>query len=130
MGSASRYDHHMHFRLIQEGNGQATYEAHVDESMANPMGVLHGGVLAGLADSAMGAAFMTTLAAGTAGTNIHLSIDFLRPTHATLLRASAQVVKRGRTISLLACDIHDPQGRLVARASSSFLALAPPAAGR
>ncbi len=119
----SPYDHHMAFQLVDASQGRAVYEVQVGPSLANPTGRLHGGVLAGLADSAMGAAFLTTLAPGASGTNLDLHIDFLRPTQQGKLRAHATVIKAGRTISRLTCEVTDEAGQLVARANSSFLML-------
>ena len=64
------YDGHMGFRLVSWSSEGAVVEADVDGRFANPTGVLHGGVLMGLADSAMGLTVTGLLAEGQAGTNI------------------------------------------------------------
>lgn len=114
------YDQHMMFRCIRAHDGEAVYEADVDASLHNPTGRLHGGVLAGLADAAMGAAFLSL---GGDGTNTDLDLRFLRPVDAGRLTATARTLRRGRRLSILTCEIHDDRGRLVATAQSQFLAL-------
>jgi len=117
------YDAHMGFRLASWSPEGAVVEADVDGRFANPTGVLHGGVLMGLADSAMGLTVTGLLAEGQAGTNTDLQMRFLRPTKQGRLVATARVVRRGRRTLVLECDVADASGRLVARASSSFLVL-------
>lgn len=117
------YDAHMGFRLVSWTPEGAVVQAGVDGRFANPTGVLHGGVLMGLADSAMGLTITGLLAPGQAGTNTDLQIRFLRPTKQGLLTATARIVRRGRRTMVLECDVTDQAGRLVAKASSNFLVL-------
>ena len=117
------YDGHMGFRLVSWSPEGAVVEADVDGRFANPTGVLHGGVLMGLADSAMGLTVTGLLAEGQAGTNTDLQMRFLRPTKDGRLTATARVVRRGRRTLVLECDVTDRAGKLVARSSSSFLVL-------
>lgn len=117
------YDAHMGFRLVTWSPEGAVVDVEVDGRFANPTGVLHGGVLMGLADSAMGLTVTGLLAAGQAGTNTDVQVRFLRPTKSGRLVATARVVRRGRRTLVLECDIADAAGKLVARASSNFLVL-------
>lgn len=112
------------FRPVSAGGGEAVFEMEADERHWNPMGTLHGGVLCDIGDAAMGFAYATTLAEGESFTTIELKINYLRPVLKSRLRASAHVVKRGRKIGLVECDITDEKGNLVARASSTCMTLA------
>lgn len=103
--------------------GLAVFELIADARYANPMGTLHGGILAGLADSAMGMAFAATLAEGESFATVELKINFLKPTWAGRLHANARLLKRGRNIGLLTCDVVDHEGHLVAHAVETCLAL-------
>jgi len=87
------------------------------------MGTVHGGVLCDIADAAMGFAFATTLAEGESFTTIELKINYLRPVWKARLRATGRIVKRGRKIGLVDCDVADENGALVARASSTCMVL-------
>ncbi len=107
---------------VSDGRVEITFTA--DEKIhANPMGTLHGGVLCDIADAAMGLAYGTTLDEGETFTTLELKINFLKPVWNSTLRAVGEVVKSGQTIGLLECDIFDEQGKLVARASSTCMAL-------
>jgi uncharacterized protein (TIGR00369 family) len=110
-------------RLTQIEEGRARMELDADERLANPMGTLHGGVLCDIADAAMGMAFASTLADGESFTTLELKINFLRPVWRARLMAEGTVVQRGKTVGLTECVITDEKGRLVAKATSTCLAL-------
>jgi uncharacterized protein (TIGR00369 family) len=111
------------FRLIEVAPGRAVVELEADARHANPMGTLHGGVLCDIADFAMGAAYASTLEDGESFTTLELKINFLKPVWNARLRAVGRVVKRGRTVGLVECDVLDEADALVARVSSTCLTL-------
>ena len=116
------------FRLIgfeakEIAEGRATVTLSAGPQHANPMGTLHGGILCDIADAAMGIAFASTLAPGESFTTIELKINFFRPVWEARLRAEGKVVRRGSTVGYAECEITDEGGRLVAKASSTCMAL-------
>ena len=111
------------FRPTSIGEGTAVFELDAGPQHANPMGTLHGGILCDVADAAMGVALASTLAEGESFTTLELKINFLRPFWTGRLVATGRVVKGGRTIGLVECDVTDAEGRLVARAMSTCMTL-------
>lgn len=111
------------FRLSAVERGRAVIELDADSRHANPMGTLHGGVLCDIADAAMGMAYASTLEDGESFTTLELKVNFLKPIWNAKLRAVGQVVKSGRTVGLVECDVLDETGSLVARVSSTCLTL-------
>ncbi len=111
------------FHVTQAENGQATVEFEAEERHANPMGTLHGGILCDIADMAMGAALFSILQPSETFTTLEMKINFLRPIWKAKLQAIGKVVKAGRTISLVECDVLDSAQTLVARASSTCMTL-------
>jgi uncharacterized protein (TIGR00369 family) len=111
------------FEVVSVAEGTASVRLDASERHHNPMGTTHGGILCDIADAAMGIAYASTLGAGESFTTIELKINFLKPIRTAVLTASAKMVKGGRTIGLVECDIHDQGGSLVARASSTCLTL-------
>lgn len=105
------------------GRGQALVTLEATPRHANPMGTLHGGILCDIADAAMGMAYASELGDGETFTTLELKMNFLKPVWTGMLRANARVVKRGRTIGLVECDVVDPEDDLVARASSTVMTL-------
>jgi uncharacterized protein (TIGR00369 family) len=111
------------FTLTALEPGKATLEFEAGQQHTNPMGTLHGGVLCDVADAAMGMAYASTLARGESFTTLELKINFLKPIWRAKLQAIGRVVKKGRTISLVECDVLDEGGQLVARATSTCMTL-------
>ena len=111
------------FRVVGVEEGRAVFEMETDRRHANPMGTLHGGILCDIADAAMGVAYATTLDEGESFTTLELKINFLKPVWDATLRAEASVVKRGKTVGMVQCDVADETGSLVARASSTCMTL-------
>lgn len=106
---------------IRDGRAVATLEA--GPRHANPMGTLHGGILCDIADAAMGMAFASTLQVNESFTTLELKINFFRPVWKAQLRAEGKVVRRGRTIGYVECEVTDEQGRMIGKASSTCLVL-------
>lgn len=111
------------FSLTAIEPGEAIIEFEAGEAHANPMGTLHGGVLCDVADAAMGIAFASTLDEGESFTTLELKINFLKPIWKARLKATGRVVKSGRVIGLIECDVTDEKGSLVARSSSTCMIL-------
>ena len=104
---------------VDAGTARVTLEA--GERHHNPMGALHGGVLCDLADLAMGIALGTLFDGDEVFTTVELKMSFVRPVREGRLQADARVVHRGRTLSLVECDVTGPDGKLVARAGSTLM---------
>lgn len=111
------------FQAKEIGDGRAIVTLTAGPQHANPMGTLHGGVLCDIADAAMGLAFASTLGAGESFTTVELKINFFRPVWEARLQAEGKVVRRGRNVGYVECEITDERGQLVAKAASTCLAL-------
>jgi uncharacterized protein (TIGR00369 family) len=109
--------------LVSGGDGLCTMKLEAEERHSNPMGTIHGGILCDLADAAMGMAFFSTLEPGESFTTLELKINYLRPFWTGTLVAQGKVVHRGKSVGMTECDVVDDQGRLIARATSTCLAL-------
>jgi uncharacterized protein (TIGR00369 family) len=111
------------FTISEVEPGRAVVELEARPEHANPMGTLHGGILCDIADAAMGMAYASTLGDGESFTTLELKINYLKPVRTGKLRATGRVVKGGRTVGLVECDVVDDRDHLVARASSTCMTL-------
>ncbi|HEV8585734.1 MAG TPA: PaaI family thioesterase [Methylomirabilota bacterium] len=111
------------FDLTAVEPGRAVIELEAGERHANPMGTLHGGVLADIADASMGMAYASQLGDGETFTTLELKINFLKPVWTGKLRAEGRVVSGGRTVGLVECHVRDAEDRLVAHATSTCMTL-------
>lgn len=89
----------------------------------NPLGSVHGGVIATLLDTATGCAVHTTLPVGVGYTSLDLTTKFLRPVTVASgpLRCVGTVLQRGRRTALAQAQLFDSRGALAAHATSSCL---------
>ena len=111
----------MGFRIRDVEPGRVVFEGTPDESVYNPIGVVHGGLVCTLADSVIGCAVHTTLDSGIAYTSIDIAVNYLRPVTVTsgTLVATGTVIKPGRRIATGEAQIVDGNGRLVASATGN-----------
>ncbi|RAY11134.1 aromatic compound degradation protein PaaI [Actinomadura craniellae] len=118
------------FSLLEVEEGRAVFACEPGEEHYNPIGSVHGGVYATLADSAAGCAVQSTLPPGMAYTSLDLSIKFLRKVTVETGRFTAvgTVRNRGRRTALAEVELFDSADRLLAHATSSCLLFEVPTA--
>ena len=111
----------LNFNFIRIGPGVAVFAGTPAEYHYNPIGVVHGGLVCTLADSAAGCAVHTTLEPGVAYTSVDITVNYLRPVtlNSGTLVVTGKVVRSGRRMALAAVEVHDGAGRLVATATSN-----------
>ena len=83
-------------------------------------GVVHGGILAALSDTASGIAAYTTVPDGTAIATVELKINYLEAVAGGRIRADARVLRTGRNFVVAECEIFDEEGSLAAKALLTF----------
>ncbi len=103
--------------------GRAIVKLAIDQRFHNPMGRVHGGVIAALADAAMGIAFGRTLDPDQDFSTIDLHIHFMRPVRTRQLTATGLMVQRGLQIGFMQCEIVDDRGRIIAHGTCSCTVL-------
>jgi uncharacterized protein (TIGR00369 family) len=104
-------------------DGVARFELDPEEFHYNPIGSVHGGVIATLCDSACGCAVHSLLPAGAYYASLDLSVKFLRPVSATTGRLVCEgtVVHLGSRSALAQATLTGPDGKLYAQAMSSCM---------
>jgi uncharacterized protein (TIGR00369 family) len=103
--------------------GQTVWTMKVDERFLNPAGIVQGGFIAAMLDSAMGASAVTGAGKKNISVaNTEMKVSFMRPAKlGSTLTCTAQVLKPGSVISFLEAKVTDEAGLLIATASSSYL---------
>ena len=86
----------------------------------NLQGLVHGGILATLADTAMGLAVRTVLEPGRRHVTVQLGIEFLSPGRPGRITARGRSVKIGTQLGFAEADVRNADGRLLARAHSTL----------
>jgi uncharacterized protein (TIGR00369 family) len=111
--------------LEEVARGRTVFSMVSDEMHENPMGTMHGGVVATLVDTAMGCALSSQLPAGDAFTTLELKTNFVRAiTPATgRIRAVGSVIHSGGRVATTEARVLDDNDTLYAHATSTCLIL-------
>jgi len=115
----------MDFASFDLVDGVVTVTLRPNEFHYNPLGLVHGGVIAMLLDTVAGCAVHATLPAGVGYASVDLTVKFLRPVTAQtgLVTAVGRVTHSGSRTSLAEATLSDGQGRLLATAISTCMTL-------
>jgi uncharacterized protein (TIGR00369 family) len=108
------------FEAVSVGRGRAVLKLEVAARHLQLHGVVHGGILAALADTASAIAAYTTVPAGTAIATVELKINYLEAVPGGTVRAEAVVLRAGRNFLVVECGLIDGRGRLAAKALMTF----------
>lgn len=114
-------------RAVSVGEGEVVFTCTPDESAYNPIGVVHGGLVCTLLDSAAACAVHSTLPPGVGYTSAELKVNYLRPIHGDTgeITARGWVTKPGRRVAFAEADVRDANGKLLATASTTCLVITP-----
>ena len=108
-------------KLVETGEGTAVVEMATTENMANHSGVVHGGMISTLADSAMGRSLRTLSPGVVRAMSLDLKLNFINAAKVgETLRATGHVIHAGRRTVVAECRVDGSDGRLVATASATF----------
>jgi len=115
--------------IAQVEAGRVVVELATGPRHQHDWGMVQGGIITAVADAAMGLAILTRQAPGQANVTAELKINFIRPVREGVIRAVGTVVSMDDDAMFSQAEVFDPDGRLVAKASSTCLAIASPALG-
>ena len=82
--------------------------------------VVHGGVIAALADTAAAIAAYTVTPQGVELVTIELKINYLLPIAEGRVKAEGKVLRAGRNFVVVECDVRNDKGDLAAKALMTF----------
>jgi uncharacterized protein (TIGR00369 family) len=108
---------------IQAEPGRVSFSLELGEYHLNPFGIVHGGVLTALLDTAMGCAVHSLLPPAVGYVTGELNVRFLRPAVPTggPLACTGVVIHAGRTSRVASARIVDAGDRLIALAGATCL---------
>jgi len=103
--------------------GEATLHLTVRDELTQNQGVMHGGAVASLIDTASAFAVVTQLEPDERVTTTDLTIHYLRPIVSGRLSATARIVRGGRRLFVLSIEVINDQQKLVATAITTYIKL-------
>ena len=107
--------------LEQINEGVATLGLEVRNDLMQNNGVVHGGAIASLIDTATAFAIVSVLPSGERATTVDLTVSYLRPLTTGRARATARLVRVGRRLITVSAEVLDGGGKLVATALTTYI---------
>lgn len=103
-------------------DGRAVFRLDVRPNHKQIHGVVHGGIIAALADTTGAIAAYTVVPRGVELATLELKINYLEPVPGGRVTAEARVLRSGRNFIVTECEIFNESGTLAAKALMTFSA--------
>jgi uncharacterized protein (TIGR00369 family) len=110
---------HVGAHAPEADDGTARLELEVGARHLNPNGTVHGGLLATLVDTTMGAAVRSAVDEEDVPATSQLTVTYLRPGKPGTLLVTAKVSKRGDSLTMCEADV-EQDGKSLAHALATF----------
>jgi uncharacterized protein (TIGR00369 family) len=108
------------FVLAEAKPGRVVLRMRVNKRHMQVHGVVHGGVLAALADTAGGLVTYMSLPGVKRVATIEMKINYLESVEGGTVEAEALLIRHGRHVAVVDCNVRDHNGRLVGKALMTF----------
>lgn len=116
----------LQLKMIAVEEDSITIEVKVRPEMCNPVGTLHGGIHSAILDEVIG---MTVAAMGndTHFVSLNMTTDYLRAARTgELVRATSQIIRKGRTAIHLIAQLTNSEGKELSRATQNMVSVGVP----
>ena len=112
--------------LVSVGGGRAEVALELGDHHFNPQRIVHGGVIAALADTSIGLALRSMLRPGLTHRTAQLNVHFLSKGEGNRIMGRGRSLHLGQRMGYGEAEITDVDGRLIARATATFIVLPAP----
>nr|WP_320058016.1 PaaI family thioesterase [uncultured Bacteroides sp.] len=116
----SPFAHWLNGTVVEAEKNSVSFQFIVRKEMTNPVGMLHGGVIAAMIDDCIG---VTSFIMGLEYfyPTINLYVDYFNPTNeGKTVLVRTQVVKKGKTIINMKAEVLNDRQKLLAQATSNL----------
>jgi uncharacterized protein (TIGR00369 family) len=103
--------------------GRARLSLQVKDELLQLQGVLHGGAMAALIDTAVAIAISSDSKPEDRFTTVEMKINYLEPVREGRVIADARLIRNGRRIVVAECDAYDSSGQLAAKGLLTYIRL-------
>ena len=121
--NASPFPDHMAMRLLEVALDRAVLDLNTARCHLQAFGIVHGGVLATLIDTATFWAVFMRIPEGAGLVNIDLKLNYLRPVESGLLIAEGRAIRSGNSISYAETSVLNEKRELIAHGTSTLMTL-------
>ena len=123
MVNTSPYPRHLRMQLVSISMDHAMVKLKTDQCHLQPFGIVHGGVLATLIDTATFWSVFLRLPEDAGLVNIDLKLNYLKSISTGLMTAEGRCIRAGRSINYAEAGIKDKEGNLLAHGTSTLMVL-------
>ena len=118
--AASEFHTWAGMEVVEASAGEVTVAMDVLDRHVNLQGLVHGGMLAILADTACGLSIRSAMEAGRLHVTTDMDIHYLAPARPGRIFGRGKAIKVGRSLAFAEASIEAADGKLLARAQSRF----------
>ena len=108
------YAQFLGMELVAIARGAATVQLEARAELSRMEGIMHGGAIASLADTAAAFAVLSVLEEGQRTVTVDLTLHYLRPLTQGRITATARVLRQGRRLATVSIEVTDESGKLAA----------------
>ncbi|HEU4390174.1 MAG TPA: PaaI family thioesterase [Blastocatellia bacterium] len=101
--------------------GRARLSVAVRQELLQLQGVMHGGAIASLIDTAVAFAIIGDVPPEARFTTVEMKVNYLSAIRAGRAIADARVIRNGRRIIVAECDVTDSTGKLAAKGLVTYI---------
>jgi len=119
--AAVPYAKFLGLQLGEVRQGEVSIHLDIRAELKQNQGVVHGGAIASLIDTASAFAVLTQIDPAERVTTTDLTIHYLRPAITGRMVATARIIRGGRRLFVLSVDVHDSAAALIATAVTTYI---------
>jgi len=123
MVNTSPYPRHLRMQLVSISVDQAVVKLKTEQCHLQPFGIVHGGVLATLVDTATFWSVFLRLPEDAGLVNIDLKLNYIKSISTGLMTAQGRCIRAGRSINYAEASVKDKEGNLIAHGTSTLMVL-------
>ena len=107
-------------KILEIQDGTCRIEMPFRKKLTHPYGIIHGGAIASLADSAVAMALISLVKSIDRITTIEFKINFFTPINQGKLMAQAKVIHKGSKTAVGEVDVFNEKSKLVAKVIATY----------
>ena len=121
--NTSPYPRHLRMQLVSISVDEAMVSLKTEQCHLQPFGIVHGGVLATLIDTATFWSVFLRLPEDVGLVNIDLKLNYLKSISTGLMTAEGRCIRAGRSINYAEASVKDNRGNIIAHGTSTLMVL-------
>ncbi len=121
--NTSPFPSHLQMKLHAISLDQATVKLETAQCHLQPFGIVHGGVMATLIDTATFWSVFLRLPEDVGLVNIDLKLNYLKSIASGTMTAEGRCIRAGRSINYAEASVKDNEGHLIAHGTSTLMVL-------